>query len=132
VTTKSPSWLGVALAAACGFLLGVLVVLGLDGLGGGDGVEAADVPAVTRTVTVPGALTTGGTVIVRTAVPDVVGQRLDVAEARLDRARFLPDREGGGLLGVLEEENWEVVAQDPAPGSQLEQGSTVRIEIERR
>ena len=114
----------VALAAACGFLLGVVLVLGL-----GSGPDP-DAPA--RTVTVAATRTTGGTVIVSTRVPPLVGERLDVAKERLERARFDADVDGGGVLGVLRESNWEVVEQSPAPGRLLEQGSSVRIRIERR
>lgn len=116
------------LGAACGFLAGVLVVVAVDGGGSGG-------PAVTRerTVTVISpTLTTGGTVIVRTAVPALVGERLDVAKDRLDRAGFDPDVEGGGLFGIIEESNWEVVTQDPGPGVMLEQGSSVHIRVEKR
>ncbi len=123
---ERPGWLTVALGGACGFLLGVVLVLGLGG--GPD----PDQPATTVTVAVPQTTTTGGTVIVRTLVPPVVGERLDVAKERLARARFDVDVDGGGVLGVIRERNWEVVAQEPAGGTMLEQGSSVRIRIERR
>jgi beta-lactam-binding protein with PASTA domain len=115
-----------ALGAACGFLAGVLVVVALGG---------ADTHTVTRehTVTVASqTITNGGTVIVRTAVPDVVGERLDVAKDRLQRAGFDPDVEGGGVLGIIRDSNWQVVTQDPGPGVQLEQGSSVQVRVERR
>lgn len=116
---------GAAVGAACGFLAGVLVVLAVGGGGQTTTVE--------RTVTVaPSTLTTGGTVIVKTAVPELVGERLDVARDRLDRAGFDPDVEGGGLLGIIDESNWEVVLQDPGPGVMLEQGSSVHLRVERR
>jgi hypothetical protein len=118
----------LALAAACGFLLGAVVVIAI-GAGGGDTTTVTQ----RRTVTVSAATTTtGGTVITSTAVPPVVGERLDVAKDRLRRAGFDPDVDGGGVFGVIRESNWEVVAQDPGPGVQLEQGSSVRIRIERR
>jgi hypothetical protein len=62
----------------------------------------------------------------------VVGERLDVALDRISRAGFDADVDGGGVLGILVEDNWEVVAQDPAPGRFLEQGSSVRVAVERR
>jgi PASTA domain-containing protein len=124
---RAPGGLSLALAAAVGFLAGVVLVAALGGAKG-----------VTRTVTeraaAPGAgvTTTAGTVIVRTVVPDLVGQPLDVAQDRLARARFDADVRGGGLFGVLDAGNWQVTAQDPPPGTFLEQGSTVHVDVERR
>jgi hypothetical protein len=112
-----------ALAAAAGFLAGVLVVLAL---GGGTTTK-------TKTVTAPASQTHGGTVIVTTIVPQLVGQPLDVARQRLERARFdLAIDHGGGVFGVVVEHNWQVVSQTPAAGTKLEQGSTVHVDIERR
>lgn len=116
----------VALAAACGFLAGVLAVLAFGG------VPDPDTEVATVTRTVAGPVTNGGTVIVSTAVPDVTGQPLDVAKERLTRAKFEADVQGGGTFGVLVEENWRVSSQAPGPGTQLEQGSSVRLVIERR
>jgi len=119
-----------ALAAACGFLAGVLAVVALQG---GTGDTRTVTERATRTVTVTArATTTGGTVIVTTAVPDLVGQRLDVAKDRLRRAGFDPDVHGGGLFGILRDSNWTVVTQDPGPGVTLERGSSVRIGVEKR
>ncbi len=121
------SWVSLALATACGFLLGALVI---TTLGGGDVTTTQ-----TQTVTVPGvaAPPPGGTVITKTRMPVLVGQRLDVARERTERARFdLVIDSGGGLFGVQVEENWEVVAQRPAADELIEQGSTVRVDIERR
>jgi hypothetical protein len=110
-----------ALAAAAGFLAGVLLVLALGG--GGD----------SKTKTVTAAVTNGGTVITTTIVPQLVGQPLDVARQRTERAKFdLVIDAGGGILGVLVEHNWQVTAQDPPAGSKLEQGSTVHVDIDRR
>lgn len=114
------------LGAACGFLLGVLAVVGLD---------RGDTKTITRSQTVTvveTTQTTGGTVIVRTAVPPLVGERLDVARDRLDRAGFDPDVEGGGVFGIVRDSNWQVVTQNPGPGVLLEQGSSVEIRVERR
>ena len=121
---EQPGWLTVGLGAACGLLLGVVLALALTAGDDGD--------VRTTTVTVARTSTTGGTTIVSTRVPDVAGQRLDVAEDRLRRARFEVDVDGGGVLGVIREANWEVVAQSPAAGTLLEQGSSVTVEIERR
>jgi beta-lactam-binding protein with PASTA domain len=113
----------LALAAAGGFLVGVLLVLAL---GGGTTTK-------TKTVTAPAAQTHGGTVIVTTTVPELVDQSLDVARQRAERAKFdLVIDHGGGLFGVLVEHNWQVSSQTPAAGTKLEQGSTVHVDIERR
>lgn len=113
----------LALAAAGGFLVGVLLVLVL---GGGSTTK-------TKTVTVGASRTNGGTVIVTTTVPELVGQPLDVARQRVERAKFdLVIDHGGGLFGVLVEHNWQVSSQTPDAGSKLEQGSTVHVDIERQ
>ena len=119
---RSFTWLGVGVGAAAGFLAGVLLVAILGGA-----------QPVTReaTVTVQRPVTTGGTVVVKTLVPDLVGERLDVALDRIARAGFDSDVEGGGLFGILQESNWEVTEQDPQAGVFLEQGSTVHVHVER-
>jgi hypothetical protein len=38
---------------------------------------------------------------------------------------------GGGVFGVVEEDNWQVVAQPPGGGNVEERGSTVTLDIER-
>ena len=114
--------LGLALGIAGGFLCGVLLVAILGG---------AKPVIKSRTITVPAARTTGGTVIVSTRVPALDGQPLDLALDRLERARFAADVEGGGLFGIVEESNWRVVEQSPAAGTMLEQGSAVRVRVER-
>ena len=114
--------LGLALGIAGGFLCGVLLVAILGG---------AKPVIEKRTVTVPATRTSGGTVVVSTRVPSVVGQRLDVALDRLERSRFTVDVEGGGLFGIVEEHNWEVVEQSPPGGAMLEQGSQVKLRVER-
>jgi PASTA domain len=114
--------LGLALGVAGGFLCGVLLVAILGG---------AKPVIEKRTITVPATRTSGGTVIVSTRVPSLAGQRLDVALDRLERSRFTADVEGGGLFGIVEEHNWEVVEQSPAPGTMLEQGSQVTLRVRR-
>lgn len=112
-----------AIAGAGGFLAGVLLVAILGGAK----------PVIRETtVTVSRPVTTGGNVITKTLVPDLVGQPLDIAMDRLARAGFEADVDGGGLFGVIEEDNWEVVEQSPSPGGYLEQGSSVSLRIDRR
>jgi hypothetical protein len=127
----APTWPAVALGVACGALLGALLALAF----GGDDADApvrADTVTISRTVTVPApATTTPGTVVTRTLVPDVVGQRLDIAKRQLQARRFEVDVDGGGLLGVIRERNWRVTEQHPAAGVYLEQGSSVRVKVEK-
>jgi beta-lactam-binding protein with PASTA domain len=100
-----------------GFLCGVLLIVVLA-VAGGD-------RHASRT-------TTGRTpTVVRIAVPDVVGQRLDVARDRLEREGFAVKRSGGGLFGVVVESNWQVRAQTPAGGTQLVHGARVELFVDR-
>jgi hypothetical protein len=126
----TPSWPAVALAVACGILLGGLVALTV-GIDDDAPPLRAETVTISRTVTVAGPITNPGTVITRTLVPDVVGERLDIAKRRLQARRFEVDVEGGGLLGVLRERNWRVTEQTPAAGQYLEQGSSVRVKVKK-
>jgi hypothetical protein len=49
-------------------------------------------------------------------VPDVEGDRLDVAQETLDDAGLGYEVIGGGALGVVVRSNWRVCEQRPAPG----------------
>lgn len=126
-----PSWPGAALIAACAFLAGALLALGAGALDGGED-QSQRVATRTVTVAVPATRTTGSTTIETTAVPDLVSQPLDTARERLERASFEADVEGGGVFGVIDDDNWEVVAQRPEAGEQLELGSSVQVVIARR
>lgn len=123
--SDGPGWLGVALGTAAGLLAGILLVVVIGGAG----------DRSTRTVTAPAPRATGaspgGRVITTTAVPDVLGARLDVAKQRVRRAGFDVSVSGGGVLGVVDDTNWQVVAQDPPGGNTLERGSTITVDIER-
>ena len=50
-------------------------------------------------------------------VPDVVGQRLDVARSDVEDAGYDVEVLGGGLFGVVVEANWYVCEQRPVPGT---------------
>ena len=106
--------LGMALAGAGGFLAGVLLIAILGG---------AQPVYKERTLTVSKPLQ-------GSAVPALVGQRLDVALDRLESAGLKGDVQGAGLFGVLDESDWKVVDQDPSPGARLGQGDTVRLDID--
>jgi beta-lactam-binding protein with PASTA domain len=52
------------------------------------------------------------------SVPDVRGERLDVAERRLDGAGLEYERVGGGTFGIVVRSNWSVCDQTPKPGAE--------------
>lgn len=65
------------------------------------------------------------------AMPDVVGERLDVAKSDLSAAGVSEDNVevvGGGALGVVDESNWIVCEQAPSPGAEA---NDVRVIIDR-
>ena len=61
-------------------------------------------------------------------VPDVRGQRLDLAEDRLDAGGLDWEEIGGGNLGVAIRSHWWVCDQQPSPGKLAR---TVRLVVER-
>lgn len=129
------SRLTIAIALAAGFLAGVLVVAALGGAKGVDRTTTRRVTVTTPRASVPqggGADDGGGTIVASSRVPALVGSRLDEAKERLDDAQFDVEVRGGGVFGVLDDSNWEVVGQDPGPGSLLDPGSTVEVDIVRR
>jgi hypothetical protein len=121
MSRSDPGWLGVALGAALGALAGVLLALAL---GGG---SSARVQTITITTRPPN----GATLVAKTAVPGVVGQRLDIAKDRLRGSGFVPEVEGGGLRALLRQTDWKVMSQDPAGGQRLQTGSAVKLRVER-
>jgi hypothetical protein len=127
MSSERPGWTAVALGAAGGFLVGVLLVVFLGTANGGETrtVTVAQAPALATT-------TPGATVVKLTPVPDVTGERLDIAEDRVKRSGFLAERKGGGLFGVRIVSNWDVAQQDPPAGTMRELGSTVRLHVARR
>lgn len=54
-------------------------------------------------------------------MPDLVGKRLDVARSDIKRLGFRGEVEvvGGGLLGIVDESNWQVCEQLPSPGAEV-------------
>ena len=50
------------------------------------------------------------------SLPDLVGERLDVAEDALDDLGIDYEEIGGGTFGVVDASNWTVCAQDPEAG----------------
>ncbi len=95
-----PALLGAGLV---GLLCGVALVTVIALAAGG--------PARTVTLPASAAPATGAPV-----VPNVVGIRYDRAKAAVHRAGYSDLREGGGLLGVIDDSNWKVVAESPPAG----------------
>jgi PASTA domain len=110
-------WLGIALAAAGGFLAGVMLIAILGG---------AKPVVKTRTHT-----RTVATRPVGIAVPNLSGVHLDQATARLQAVGLRADPQGGGLFGFGDESGWVVVGQDPSPGSRVMRGDSVSLEVDR-
>jgi hypothetical protein len=124
VSGHRPDWVVVALAATVGLVVGLVVAVGL-----GSTREKTRTATVTVSAKAP---PSDANLIAKTAVPAVLGERLDVAKDRVRRAGFVTKVEGGGLLGVIRDENWQVSSQDPVGGQVEQTGSTVRLRIERR
>ena len=61
-------------------------------------------------------------------VPDVRGERLDLAEARLEARGLRWEEIGGGAFGVIVRSNWYVEEQIPPPGKPA---TTVKLVVER-
>ena len=117
-----PSYAELALAAATGMLVGVLIALAIGA------ASPPETQTVVQTVTTPQRDPSARPA----TIPDVVGERLDIATDRIRRERLIVKVEGGGILGVIREQNWGVVTQEPPAGKVTETGSTVQITIERR
>jgi beta-lactam-binding protein with PASTA domain len=64
-------------------------------------------------------------------MPEIVGERLDVALSDIERAGFDEEVEvlGGGTFGVLDESNWTVCSQEPVSGEEIT--SAPRITVDR-
>lgn len=62
-------------------------------------------------------------------VPDVSGDRLDVAKAKMGDAGYKTEEVGGGAFGVVVESNWTVCETDPPAGTSAD--GKVRLVIDR-
>jgi hypothetical protein len=60
-----------------------------------------------------------------------VGERLDVAERRLDDLGLHSNEVGGGLFGVIFASEWEVCQTSPSGGATVRPRSTVQLTIDR-
>lgn len=63
-------------------------------------------------------------------MPDVVGMQLDLALADIEEAGFTDevDLDGGGLFGVVDESNWQVCEQSPAPGDPVSDAPQLTVD----
>ena len=73
----------------------------------------------------------GGGAPSEVAVPDVIGDPLDVAERELRDAGLRSNRVGGGLFGVIIAAEWDVCDASPEPESTARPGSTVDLLVDR-
>src|SRR5690606_31523590 len=97
------------------------------------GAGCATDDTATPTSTSEATTTTTTTSTTTTAAPEMVavpgmqqGQRLDRAVAVLDELGLWADyRDVQGERAIIMPSNWQVVAQDPAPGTEVPSGSTV-------
>jgi len=65
------------------------------------------------------------------AMPDVGGARLDRAEHYLDRIGVAHGTSGGGFLGILERDNWQVCTTTPAAGASVAPAAKVKLFVDR-
>jgi len=61
-------------------------------------------------------------------IPDLVGERLDLAETQLDEMGIAYKEIGGGLFGIVVTSNWVVCTTDPPAGSK---GEKVDLVVDR-
>lgn len=106
-----------ALAAVLGAI--ALGAGGVVGLGAGGAIE------------VPKLADAGSQDTEGIELPDLAGERLDVAEQELSDLGLRTRAEGGGLFGIVVPENWEVCGTDPAGGEETRAGATIRLAVDR-
>jgi hypothetical protein len=53
-------------------------------------------------------------------LPNLVGERLDVAERKLKQQGITFKEVGGGLFGIVVRSNWEVCETDPGAGTETD------------
>lgn len=63
-------------------------------------------------------------------LPNLKGERLDVAQSRLDDRGITYEEVGGGAFGVIDPSNWEVCRTMPSAGTKV-RDRTVKLIVER-
>jgi hypothetical protein len=116
-----PSWVLVALVGSLGFVAGIVLAIGA-----GAGTDTKTVTVVRGPATTPGP---PPTVITKVSVPDLANVRLDVAKSQIQAQGWHAKVKGGGLFGVVVDSNWTVVAQEPKPGTLLQRGGTITVDV---
>jgi PASTA domain-containing protein len=120
-------------------VLGLLAVNGVSACGGDGG---GDTTIITQTTTTETTTTDSGSDgggsdgsgepsssgSGSEKVPDLVGERLDVAEDELDSLGIDYKEIGGGTFGIVVRSNWEVCETRPEAGARA---TTVRLIVER-
>jgi PASTA domain len=128
-------WLGLGLAAAGGFLAGVLLIVALGGVVQDHTKTVAHV--IVHTTTKTHTTTSTATVTITppnpdvVTVPDVVGDQLDEAESKLQDHDLDFEEDGGGVFGVFDASSWQVTDQDPQAGAHVDKGTVVVLQIAR-
>jgi hypothetical protein len=123
-----PTWVHVALVAAIGFLAGVVVALAAGA--GRDSTKTVTVTrAPTPVKTQPQKTGPPPTVITKIRVPNFANVRLDAAKGQIHAQGWHVSVKGGGLFGVIVDSHWTVVAQKPAPGTFLQRGGTITVDV---
>jgi hypothetical protein len=119
-------------------LFGLLAAASVAACGGDGGGDTTIITQTTTTETTPTEARTGDGEASSgqssssgggaAKVPDLVGERLDVAEDELDSLGIFYREIGGGTFGIVVRSNWEVCETRPSEG---ERASTVRLIVER-
>jgi hypothetical protein len=123
---RPPSWLLVVLVGAIGFTAGIVVAIAARGSDHTKTVTVTRAPAKTVPARKSG---TPPTVIQKVQVPDFTNVRLDVAKSQIHAQQWHVKVKGGGLFGVVVDSHWTVVAQDPKPGTYLQRGGTITVDV---
>jgi hypothetical protein len=123
----------MALCRAFGLLTAVCLFVGTaascgGSSGGQESSGAAQTVVVTQTVVEASDVAEEEAISGSTVLPDVVGERLDVAESDLDDLGIDYEAIGGGTFGVVVASNWTVCDQRPTAA---EEASSVKLIIAR-
>lgn len=106
----------------------VVVATLLTGCGGGDAPTRTVERTVTEEAAEPPAERRERPRRTAKTVPDLVGDRLDVAESDLRELGLRYREVGGGAFGIVDASNWTVCETRPAAGAKTKR---VRLIVER-